>query len=151
MNPLLLQPRDDYDREVADAATQSVGEDFWEEVLHDIYRARDREARMRMALMRQARIKQQSDMFVERVSDTFGAPQYRIDRELYHAFAWRFRDKNDRRDYSCWSDSTFIRELCRDNEEVRVKVEKRMDRVGWTPARETRGKVTLTDRRGNAA
>ena len=157
LSPAILQPDNDYDRRIADGAMSQFSIDWWEEVLQDVLRGRDAVALHRMAQMRQARIKQHSDALEERVTETFGTPRYRVDPEVYHAWAWYFRDANDVPDYSCWDDPEFIRELLRDNEECRVKTAKPGNRVGWTPAlarqrkEESARGLVLTDERGNVA
>jgi len=138
----LLSTGEEFDDAMADA-TVALGPAFWEEVLTEIYRAEDAGVKARMAQIRQARIKHASDLMTHLVADGIGAPVHKTDVETYHAWAWHFRDEQDRPDYSCWNDDTFIREWVRDNPEVRVKLDKPGNRVGWTPAME--GRVTLTD------
>lgn len=128
----LLSTGEEFDDAMADA-TVALGPAFWEEVLTEIYRAEDAGVKARMAQIRQARIKHASDLMTHLVADGIGTPVHKTDVETYHAWAWHFRDEHDRPDYSCWNDDTFIREWVRDNEDVRVKVDKRGDRVGWTP------------------
>ena len=126
----LLSTGEEFDDAMADA-TVALGPAFWEEVLTEIYRAEDAGVKARMAQIRQARIKHASDLMTHLVADGIGTPVHKTDVETYHAWAWHFRDEHDRPDYSCWNDDGFIREWVRDNEDVRVKVDKRGDRVGW--------------------
>jgi len=65
-------------------------------------------------------------------------------------WAYKFRDRNDNLDYSCWDDEEFIRDMKRDNPEMRVNVAKSGNRVGWTPEMDRAGLV-LTDKRGQVA
>ena len=149
MPPVLLSADSDFDDAMAHATDAAVGDAFYEEILQEMYRAEDAGVKARMAQIRQARIKHASDIMHHLVADGIGTPVHKTDVETYHAWAWHFRDEHDQPDYSCWNDPGFIREWVRDNPDVRVKVDKRGDRVGWTPAME--GRVTLTDTRGNAA
>ncbi len=144
MNPIILKSHNKFERAVSDGATMELGVEFWVEVLEDIYRRRDGGVRARMAQMRQARIKQASDRMPQRVTETMGEARYKVDPEAYHAWAWRFRDANDRPDYSCWDDEQFVHEWLRDNEESRVRIEKRGNHVGWRASLD--GKVKLAAR-----
>lgn len=152
MSPALIHSDNEFEQALADGATVALGPDIWMEILEDIYRAEDGRVKARMADIRQARIKHASDLMTHLYCDELGTPSHKTDVEAYHAWAWRFRDQHDHADYSCWNDDEFVREWKRDNESVRVRVDKPGNRVGWTPQVEKSArKFLLTDERGNAA
>ena len=144
-----------------DEAMFDLGSDYWARVLDNVYRAEEEEAFRQMALLRQRRVRAASDRVKQGYTEGTGMPEMNLDPVIYHAWARRFRDaKTGWYDYSCWQDKEFVREFIRDNEEVRIKVEKRGNRVGWTPpaaapkpkkAKDYATGLILTDKRGNAA
>ncbi len=150
-----------------DEAMYDLGSDFWARVLENAYKAEEDAAFRHMAALRQRRIRVASDRVKQGATEGTGMPEMHLDPVIYHAWARRFRDpKTGWYDYSCWQDKEFVREFIRDNEEVRIRVERPGNRVGWTPAvaggmtkREGQSPkagaystgLILTDRRGNAA
>jgi len=56
--------------------------------------------------------------------DGIGRLRMRIDPTLYHAWGTKYG-------YDCWKDSQFLREIERDNPEVRVKCGGTRLQVGW--------------------
>jgi len=144
---------DAYDRELADGASQLLGASYFERVIDNIYRSDYKLARAHVAKAKQARIAQAMAMGDLRVNETLEVPLYKVAKEYFHDWAWKFRDDDYHPDYECWDDSDFIKVMLRDNPEMRVRETRNMSRVGWTPpARppQKRG-ITLTDERGNEA
>ena len=57
--------------------------------------------------------------------DGIGRLRMRIDPTLYHAWGTKYG-------YNCWKDSQFLKEIERDNPEVRVKCGGTRLQVGWS-------------------
>ena len=72
----------------------------------------------------QKRIAKDSDRDIRSV-DGIGRLRMRIDPTLYHAWGHKVR-------YDCWKDSQFLKEVERDNPEVRVRCGATRLQVGWT-------------------
>lgn len=164
MNVALIYTENDLQNALADDAQAVFSDDFLVEIVEDLYRPDAQAAKLKMAMMRQARIRAASDHLHYHAIEGVGTPMHRTETEVYHQWARRFGRENgdDIPDYSCWNDDQFVREWLRDNPEVRVPVEKNGNRVGWTPAVEkspaaktappapaARKQVVLTDSRGN--
>jgi len=98
---------------------------------------------------RQERIRAASDRLRLQANHKAGIfPTVKLDP---WAFAWL------QKYYPGWQqDPSFEKDLIRHHPEVAVKLEKRGNRVGWTPAvagpsKPAARSITLTDKRGNAA
>ena len=72
----------------------------------------------------QKRIAKDSDRDIRSV-DGIGRLRMRIDPTLYHAWGHKVG-------YDCWKDSQFLKEVERDNPEVRVRCGATRLQVGWT-------------------
>jgi hypothetical protein len=68
--------------------------------------------------------------------DGIGRLRMRIDPTLYHAWGTRLG-------YDCWRDGQFLREVERDNPEVRVKSKGTRLQVGFDGAKRSSQKFTL--------
>jgi hypothetical protein len=68
--------------------------------------------------------------------DGIGRLRMRIDPTLYHAWGAKLG-------YDCWKDSQFLREVERDNPEVRVKCGGTRLQVGWSGAKRSTQKFNL--------
>lgn len=68
--------------------------------------------------------------------DGIGRLRMRIDPTLYHAWGAKLG-------YDCWKDSQFLREVERDNPEVRVKCGGTRLQVGWSGEKRSTQKFNL--------
>lgn len=73
--------------------------------------------------IQQKRIAKDSQTEIRSI-DGIGRLRMRIDPTLYHAWGTKYG-------YDCWKDSQFLREIERDNPEVRVKCGGTRLQVGW--------------------
>ena len=73
--------------------------------------------------IQQKRIARESQTEIRSI-DGIGRLRMRIDPTLYHAWGTKYG-------YDCWKDSQFLREVERDNPEVRVKCGGTRLQVGW--------------------
>ena len=71
-----------------------------------------------------------------RAIDGIGRLRMRIDPTLYHAWGTKYG-------YDCWKDSQFLKEVERDNPEVRVRCGATRLQVGFEGAKRSSQKFTL--------
>ena len=83
----------------------------------------------------QQRIAKESQRSTKAI-DGIGRLRMRIDPTLYHAWGMRLG-------YGCWKDSQFLKEVERDNPEVRVKSTGTRLQVGFEGAKRSSQKFTL--------
>jgi len=164
INPAIIRGRDAWDDEVAFDAMCELGEDWWAWIIENIYRKEDKQVKARLREMEMTRIAAQVNKVEQRVHPVLGEQQYNVSRNIMHDWAWHYRNHhNDQPDYACWDDDEFIRDMKRDNPEMRVNLAKTTNRVGWTRSMENAasaaaaaaaavasGPVVLTDKRGMA-
>lgn len=151
VNPAIIRGRDEWDEGVAFDAMCELGEDWWAWMIENLHRGEDRQVKARLREMEMTRIAAQVNRCEQRMHPVLGEPEYKVSRDIMHDWAWKFRDQNDRADYTCWEDDEFIRDMKRDNPEMRVNIAKAGNRVGWTRAMDSTATVVLTDKRGMAA